>query len=620
MANSKILKNVERWKWRLDCGEGISGESVPDSWVHIDNGVVIAVGTGEVPDIAVPCIDGGGKLLLPGLIDSHIHVAGLGESTYFVQLDGCKSIADLQTRIQQHRAENPSLSWIQGTHWDQSDIGGYPSRFDLDAISGCSDVPMLLWRACWHIAVLNTKAMQLCGLLDASGELCAHFKQPEGGVVDVIEENGRMKATGILRERAVEGAVAAMGSKSHDERKQFIRDGLKACLDCGLTAVQTNDEGCYRVYQEMNAEEGGDRLPMRVFLTPTEKELGDESLNMIKFEGKAHDLQAATARLSAERVKIFSDGSLGAETAAIRTTANAPVGFTTTSSSSSTKEEMPSSASASSSASFNGVLIHSLDSLVEQISRARSRGWRVEIHAIGDASAEQVLSAMEIAYGADGDEEEMGTWLPVLTHCQVLGWDLMTRMARGKVIANVQPSFVPTDMRWVLERLSKAHLECSYAWKTLMIQGIVVAGGSDAPIETPNPFTGMHDAIYRVSREADRSVFREEECLSFAEALYCYTINAAKCAGDKAASCFGQVEPGFAADLVLVDPAVLSDHRLLLSLTPTLVIIGGHVEVDRVSHPSPQDTGKQPSGPFIPGKGGRMKRGWLQCDCCRVRI
>ena len=123
-----------------------------------------------------------------------------------------------------------------------------------------------------------------------------------------------------------------------------------------------------------------------------------------------------------------------------------------------------------------------------------SLGFRVEIHAIGDAAAEQVLCAMETAGGCPSER-------PVLTHCQILGEDLVRQMKRLGVIANVQPSFVPTDMHWINKRgLSPVAWPYAYAWKTLLDAGVVVAGGSDAPIETCNPFVGIFDAMHRSAR------------------------------------------------------------------------------------------------------------------------
>ena len=640
-----VITNVKRWKWTNCDSKCVAGEAVASSWVHFKGGRVHAIG---LPDQSVATetwesegvrvIDAKGALLLPGLQDAHIHVAGLGEAKYYVQLDGCSSIEDLQGRVRAHRAraENSSLSWLIGTHWDQEQMGRYPNRFDLDKIDGCEDVPMLLWRACWHIAVLNTKALKLCGLLDLeTGRLAKHFKQPTGGLVDLMDGKGESGdetimgiPSGILRERAVEVAVAAMGSKSDEEKKKFILDGLRACVGCGLTGVQTNDEACYNSYVEMASQGGDNKLPTRVFLTPTIKEIGEEESSkppcqLIRFAGKDHDLEGVGARLPSERVKIFSDGSLGAETAAIRVKANTPVTFPTA-------EAEEDTTTSPQTDGYSGVLIHPTRSLIAQIRTAKELGWRCEIHAIGDASAEQVLTAMRAAYEQEGDTEQMRRWRPVLTHCQVLGEDLVEIMARNGVVANVQPSFVPTDMRWVSARLSGDHLEYAYCWRLLMHRGICVAGGSDAPIESPNPFTGMYDAIYRESRsgggssdgEKEREVFMPDQRLTFAEALYLYTVNAAKCAGDAASEVFGQLEEGFAADCVLVDADILSDPRLLHSLVPLMVFIGGHIEVDNRKQATAESENKAPAlqGPFIPGKNGQMKRGWLQCDCCRIRV
>jgi hypothetical protein len=200
----------------------------------------------------------------------------------------------------------------------------------------------------------------------------------------------------------------------------------------------------------------------------------------------------------------------------------------------------------------------------------------------------------------------------------VLGLDLVAKMKQMGVVANVQPSFVPTDMRWVEDRLSKEKQRCSYIWRTLLESGVVVAGGSDAPIETPNPFVGLYDAMYREGRDAPgrgtpQSVpdtgfqFLPKECLSFSQALWTYTVGAAYAAG--AESYLGRVQEGFAADLVLVSKDVVSDPRTLLHCSPRLVLVNGRVIF---SSQSQEGAGggsfNNMGGPFIPGKAG--------CPCC----
>ena len=249
----------------------------------------------------------------------------------------------------------------------------------------------------------------------------------------------------------------------------------------------------------------------------------------------------------------------------------------------------------------------------------------------------------------------------MLTHCQVLDSDLIGRMATGGVIANVQPSFVPTDMRWVQQRLSPVQLQYSYAWKvrnlvalislatsfsqlicsrftpllshqTLLDRGVCVAGGSDAPIETCSPLVGMFDAIHRQARSPSASaegsnsssaclepeVFRPEEALTFSEALWIYTVGAAYAAGCELF--LGSLEVNFAADFVVLDASVLQDHALLGTTKPKMVVVGGQVSFSEANFLSPYSEPESPSeaekavplcgaaamgGPYVPGKNGK---------------
>ena len=231
--------------------------------------------------------------------------------------------------------------------------------------------------------------------------------------------------------------------KSPDELKRFIREGLAICLQHGLTGVQTNDEKSVHVYSQLQ-DEGS--LPLRVFLTPNytdihpqgQPQLPPKPLPALANQGEdaVDDLGSPAYLLSYDRVKIFSDGSLGAETAAVRQPYN---GTTQT-----------------------GILLHSDAELTSQIEDAHLHGFRVEIHAIGDRAAEQVINAMIAAkerLAARSASENVSldsSERPVLTHCQVLGDDLIEKMAAAGVVANVQPPLTPTDMRWVQQRISPA--------------------------------------------------------------------------------------------------------------------------------------------------------------------
>lgn len=360
-------------------------------------------------------------------------------------------------------------------------------------------------------------------------------------------------------------------------------------------------------------------LPLRVFLTPVHGELhsapesggGIQGISPFRpaslmnlplrdsNEVTGSELGAAgmDSRLVMERVKIFTDGSLGAETAAIRSLPSLSSNDAATFASTSEGAQSPTSAP-------KGVLVYERAALSKMLLDAYCAGYRVEVHAIGDAAAEQVLSALDdsealieqelqsgkvvVPVPGGSDAAQRRHWRPILTHCQVLGADLIDRMAEKGIVANVQPSFVPTgnyfvffhllqclsmilfcfnlipcvctDMKWVQARIGPRQLEYSYVWKTLLlhsradelaeslkdvaatssrkssgsagnVSGVYVAGGSDAPIESPNPFTGMYDAMFRTNKNRLKSsegdaeiVFKPEECLSFSQALWIYTI------------------------------------------------------------------------------------------------
>lgn len=620
MSRRVLIYGASIWQWKSEDSSSSNfyyGEAHPSSWLIIENGRISEISlssSATLPEMNTNdvVINAQGNLLIPGLSDAHIHVEMTGESQYFVDLSTCNSIAELKSSLQSHINNHSDLPWIQGVNWDQSKLGRYPTRFDLDEV--CSDKPIFLWRACWHIGVANTSAMLKAGIgLDCSG---IHI---EGGAIDT--ENG--SPTGIFRERAVElMTMKAMGNKSQSDLCRFIKEGLALCVQSGLTSVQTNDEGSFKVYQGLRDV---DELPLRVFLTPTFADLnksvdkgGIQHVKPIRSSALSSELpphyssdplNTPESMLVMERVKIFSDGSLGAETAALRL--EIPKEF-------SNETIKP----VKTGDNMSGILMYKREELVSMISTARNEGYRVEIHAIGDAAAEQVLNAI-VECGLMKEER------PILTHCQILGADLIETMQAHNVIANVQPSFVPTDMRWVENRgLLKEQHDYAYAWKTLLQSNIHVAGGSDAPIESFSPFLGMFDAMFRQGRGADCDVvFRQAECLTFAEALYIYTKGGAYAA--KCEHVLGSIEVGFAADLVLVNNEILHDPRLLQTLKPDLVLVGG-----RIAHASLEFTGVIDNGstlglkearstsvtlggPFIPGKaGGRsMKQPGFTCCC-----
>eukprot|EP01135_Chromosphaera_perkinsii_P009591 Nk52_evm41s1810 gene=Nk52_evmTU41s1810 len=503
--------------------------------------------------------------VLPGLIDSHIHVYGLGRGSAALNLRNCKSMKEFQKRLSLFVEENGSREdkeWIYGDNWDQEDMGlyRYPNRFDLDAV--CSTRPVALFRVCYHICVLNTAALTALGIMYKRGEE-SYFDKTytvrSGGEVEMDKEG---QPTGILKEAMsdlVEETIEQ--GYSREARKSFVKKGIDICANYGLTAVQTNDPKCWDIYAEL-LDEGN--LPIRVFLTIPYGEMEMADGVKVPFPEQVYK-----SLLSCHRIKLFTDGSLGAETAAL----NEPY-------------------CTCHSGQNMGMLLLSATELLDKISQATRKGYRVEIHAIGDRAAEVSMDCCSKA----------GAKRPVLTHAQVLNLEIIRQMKSLDAVANVQPSFVTTDAQWAESRLGKERLQFSFAWKTLLTEGVHVAGGSDSPVEEADPLLGMFDSIFRIPCDSkvkhkipgtklkNGHVFSsktesclslswgQDQCLKFDEALNMYTMEGAYCGGMEGR--LGCLRVGYLADMTILKGGAdttkpWNDPSYLMSCKVQSLIVNG---------------------------------------------
>ncbi|MHA2253028.1 MAG: amidohydrolase, partial [Candidatus Kariarchaeaceae archaeon] len=445
------------------------------------------------------------RVLLPGLHDAHLHVYSIGRGRYRLQLNKPKSIAEMQNRLLDYIDRENDDNWIIGHDWDQDYMEDkrYPNKSDLDVIN--NERPIVLFRSCHHIGLVNSKALERL-------RIDIKTNDPSGGKID-RDNNG--EATGILRENALSLVTPYITITDKEKRKKIFELGLKQCLSVGLTGVQTNDADAWEIYQELN-EEG--KLPIRVSLTPPHRELDSGNLPLPR---------SRIGKLSCDRVKLFVDGSLGAHTAALRE----PYSDT----------------------KIQGISIYSQDQINEKVKFAKEKGYRLEVHAIGDLAADITIKAFDYA---DLNIEDR----PILTHCQVLAKDLLQKMSERGIIANIQPPFVTTDSQWVEKRLGRSErLQFSYAWKKIIDHGIPASGGSDAPIENPNPLLGIYAAMFR--KDAEDKVWMPQERLTFEEAIHLYTQGAAF--ANYSEDVLGRLAPGFKADFIVLDRDILHDFETL---------------------------------------------------------
>jgi predicted amidohydrolase YtcJ len=388
-----------------------------------------------------------------------------------------------------------------------------------------------------------------------------------GGRIDAGPDGS---ATGVLRESACDLVTGHIKEPDVAVQQRYLADGLRECLEAGLTSVQTNDAGSLAAYQALDAR---GELPLRVHLTLQADEL-------------QAPFRSESGMLCVERVKLFVDGALGADTALLR----------------------------EKDGSVHGIRIHPQEELDAMVARTHRAGLRVEAHAIGDAAAAAALTSFERAGLARADR-------PVLTHCQVLGADLIERMARTGVIANVQPTFVPTDAAWVRQRIAPDVLPFSYAWKSLINAGVQVAGGSDCPVETCHPLQGIFDAVYRPARHvtepptASADVFLPEQRLSFPQALAIYTLGAQFAACRETVR--GSIAVGFDCDLTVLDRDVALDPAQLTKASVSKVVVGARLRYDKkTAQPSAKPPARN-NGPYASGKGGDPLQ---RCRCPHIHL
>lgn len=376
------------------------------NWLYVEGGVVTQSGAGAAPAAlreSVPrdqVVQLRGQVVLPGLADAHIHVFALAREHYKLSLEGCRSIGELQDRLRKHLEKDAApLPLVEGSHWDQDLLGALPCRTDLDEV--CPDLPVVLTRRCWHVCVANSKALSMCGITAAT--------EVEGGAID---RDPAGEPTGILREGA-QDLLAPLTRREvpFEDTKRLLFEALQLCVAQGITSVHTNDSkqlggisDAWAAYSSL-ADEG--RLPCRVFLTTACTELGEASIPQVP-------VVHPSGMLSCDRVKLWTDGALGARTAAMLAPyADDPGNY--------------------------GILQMTPDEIDRAVYEAKRRGFRIEAHAIGDASAAALLRCFR--------QRLVPADRPVITHCQFLSPLLIQSMAQLGVVANVQPQFVPSEDR-----------------------------------------------------------------------------------------------------------------------------------------------------------------------------
>jgi len=451
-------------------------------------------------------VDGAGRTAIPGLIDAHGHVLSYGRALLSVNLTGAASERDAALRVADFAAQNPEVEWIQGRGWNQVlwESNEFPAAASLDAVVG--DRPVWLGRVDGHAAWANSLAMELAGVT-------ARSEDPEGGQI-IRDASGN--PTGVFIDTAMGLVAGIIPEPDRDDIKLALTVSMADLASWGLTSVHDAGSGSAVIaaFRELLAEGA---MPIRVNLMLA---ASDEFYEQRLAEGHFSDADGLFALHS---VKVIGDGALGSRGAALI-------------------EEY------SDDPGNHGLLRHTDEQLEYLMRAAMNAGFQVNTHAIGDAANQIVLDTYEQLI----DETGRGDLRHRVEHAQVLTFEDILRFAALGVVPSMQATHATSDKNMAEDRLGPVRIQGAYAWRKLLDTGVVIANGSDFPVEHPNPFHGLHAAVTRQDhRDEPDGGWYPEENMTLEEAFASFTIDAAWAGHQE--DLLGTLEPGKQADFLLLD-------------------------------------------------------------------
>ena len=477
-----------------------------DVIVFGEEGRIIAIGEdallGQHPDAAR--IDGGGRTVLPGLIDAHAHVTSLGFLETQVNVMGIGALDATLAAIREYAEANPSLPWILGRGWNQVlwESNEFPTAADLDEV--IADRPAWLRRVDGHAGWANSAALKIAGIDKDTPD-------PVGGKI-IRDDAGN--ATGVLIDTAMELVATHVPRPDKAATRAAVRAASDVMLSAGITSV--HDAGIdvltAEVYMAM-ADDG--ELDVRIYAMTAG---ADDVLDAIGEPIVAY----GNDRVDIRSVKLYSDGALGSRGAAMIE----PY---------------------SDDAENRGLAFWTQDELDAMVAKANGMGFQVGIHAIGDLGNRMSLNAFEKIQG--------GKPSPLrnrIEHSQIVTLEDIPRFAELGIIASMQATHATSDMNMAEDRVGPERILGGYAWRRMLDAGVVIANGSDFPVELSNPFHGLYASVTRQGRDGEpEGGWYADQALTRAETLHSFTLGAAYAAHQE--DRLGSLEPGKWADFIVID-------------------------------------------------------------------
>ena len=456
-------------------------------------------------------LDLGGRTVIPGMVDAHGHVSGLGSALAIVDLTGASSYDEIVARVAAKAKTVAPGVWVTGRGWDQNRWADtrFPTHERLSA--AVPDHPVLLERVDGHANLANRKAMDAAGVTAAT-------KDPTGGRIERLADGS---PSGVFVDNAQGIMQRAVPRKSHEDLKREVVNAIAETQRWGLTGVHDAGEGqeVLDIYEELGK---AGMLNSRIYAM-----ISDDSAAEARAFARGPQSALYGGTLWIRAIKLYADGAMGSRGAAMLEPYSDDPGN-------------------------RGLLVSTPAHLQDVATRALRAGFQVCTHAIGDRGNRVALDAYEAALAA----------VPVadhrfrIEHAQNLHYADIPRFAKLGVIPSMQASHQTSDMYWVGTRLGVSRLVEAYAWRALLNTGVVIPNGSDFPVERVNPLISFHAAISR--QDANNwppGGWHPEERMTRDEALKSMTIWPAFAAFQERD--LGSLTPGKYADFVVLDQDIM---------------------------------------------------------------
>lgn len=508
-------------KWFKNGQIYLSESTFAESMV-IEGNTIKKVGSNESCEVffkGEEVIDLGGRTVIPGLNDSHLHFLMTAEFLSLLPITGVTSMKELIDRcrvyIEDQQMTKEDVLYSEGwNHTLFTDDKRIPDRHDLDQAS--SSVPIVLVRVDRHVMSLNTAALKAFNITQ-------HSQLETGG--EILKDTDGLP-TGILTEGALDLVKAQLPARTREEKKEAIRQTMKLANQYGITSMHTNDakddtvEETLSLYEELEQEKA---LTVR-FYQQIWFNNGKYLPDFLKLD---YPFRKGSDWNRIGPIKFFIDGTLGSRTAALRD-------------------------AYSDDQSTKGILTKSQDTLSDEVKTAVDHGYQVIIHGIGDQGIETILNAYDAALDGKDNDLRLG-----INHMQITGLDLIDRVADKGYLTYIQPIFLEDDIPILLDRVGEERAKTSYLFKTMKDKGVHQSFSSDAPIVSFDPFENIQCAVTRNRlNEPLEKAYLPNEAMSIYKAVDAYTYESAYASFDEDVK--GRIKEGYLADFAILNQDIFS--------------------------------------------------------------